>query len=282
MERRSALLVAAVCAGAAMASACGSSTTLASQLAPTAGVTLSSLTIAMNTPAVGGTVPATAIATFSNASTSAVTTGFTSDSPSVATVTSSGQVTGVAIGDVTISVDYQGQHASKKVHVLPSFNGIFSGTYVVGSCVDTGGFHNDDPAQDFCTDFTAGRVLSVAVQNTQSNDLTTLTGLFALGAAQGSGNGTISATGTLTYAGQVVSGTTRMDFRNWTAISPTPGRVTGSFDMVWTDSTVTGSGTITCTNMDMTRQGSAASLPLISLPAPTDLRSMVLGRLSRR
>jgi len=58
--------------------------------------------------------------------------------------------------------------------------------------------------------------------------------------------------------------------------------VTGSFDMVWTDSTVTGSGTITCTNMDMTRQGSAASLPLISLPAPTDLRSMVLGRLSRR
>lgn len=281
MERRGALLFAAVCVSAALASACGSSNSLASQLAPSGSTTLASLTIAVNPPSVGGGIQASATATFSNGSTTPVASGFTSDTPSVATVTGGGAVTGVAIGDATISVDYQGMRASKKIHVLPSYNGIFVGTYLVGTCVATGNFHNDDPAQDFCTEFTAGRALSVLVQNTQSNDLTTLTGLFALGGAQGSGTGAISQTGTLTYTGSVVAGTTRMDFRNFTAISPAPGRVTGSFDMVWTDSTITGSGVITCTNMDMTRQSSAASLPVISLPFPTDLRSMVLGRISR-
>jgi hypothetical protein len=283
MDRRCALLAVTVCLGSALASACGSSPSLASQLAPSTTLTVTALSIALNTPSVGGSAPATALATFSNGSTTPVSSGFGSDTPSVATVTSAGQVTGVAIGDVTIFVDFQGQRASKKVHVLPSYNGLFTGTYAVGTCVGTGDFTNSDPAQNFCTEFTAGRVLSIAVQNAQSSDLTTLTGLFALGGAQGSGIGTISSTGTLTYTGAVVGGTTRMDFRNWTATSPTPGRITGAFDMVWTDSTLTGSATITCTNMDMTRQGSAASLPILSLPVSNPgLRWLVLGTVPRR
>ena len=83
--------------------------------------------------------------------------------------------------------------------------------------------------------------------------MTTLTGLFLLGGLQGSGSGTISAAGTLSYTGVVVAGTSRMDFRNWTATSPAPGRITGSFDMVWIDSASPGTGIVTCKNMDMTR-----------------------------
>ena len=280
MQRRLALCVSVVCAAAALSSACGSSTSLASQLAPSGSTTVSSLTIAVNPPSVGAGIQASATATFSNGSTTPVASGFTSDTPSVATVTGGGAVTGVAIGDATISVDYQGMRASKKIHVLPSYSGTFVGTYIVNTCTESGGFVNADPTLDFCAAFTTGRVLQTAVQNTQSADLTTLTGLFLLGGLQGSGSGTVSPTGTLTYTGAVVVGTTRMDFRNWTATSPTPGRITGSFDMVWGDSATAGSGIVTCTGMDMTRQASASAISATPSLTPFHLSwQSLLGRI---
>ena len=54
----------------------------------------------------------------------------------LATVTSAGAITGVSIGDVTISVDYQGFKASKKVRVLPNYGGVF---------VDPTGTDGDNP-----------------------------------------------------------------------------------------------------------------------------------------
>jgi hypothetical protein len=209
-------------------------------------------------------VQATATATFSNGSSSPIASGFGTDTPSVATVSSTGGVTGVSIGDVTIFVDYQGMRASKRMRVLPGYGGTFVGTYAVGTCVATGGFFSTDPAENFCTEFTTGRQLSIAMQSAQSADLTAVTGQFALGNAVGTGTGTISSAGTLTYSGAIAfaGDTTRMDLRNWTATSPTPGRIAGSFEMVWTDSTVTGSGIITATNMDMIRQSASFSQPV--------------------
>jgi hypothetical protein len=264
MQHRLALWVSAVSCAAALSSACGSSSSLGSQLAPS-GVTVTSLAISVVTPSVGGGAQATATATFSNGSTSPVASGFGGDSPSVATVTSAGVVTGVAIGDVTIFVDYQGMRASKKVHVLPSYSGISVGTYMVDTCAATGGFVTTDPATNFCTEFTADRMLQIAMQNTQSADLTTVTGAFLLGGLQGTGSGTVSPTGTLTYSGAVILGSERMDFRNWTATSPSPGRMVGSFEMVFTDTAMAGQGVVTCKNMDMTRQVSA--LAFSSAPA---------------
>ncbi len=258
----------AVCVCSALASACGSSSSLGSQLTPS-GVTVSSLAIFVNPPSVGGGAQATATATFSNGSTSPVASGFGTDTPSVATAATGGAITGVSVGDVTIFVDYQGMRASKKVRVLPSYAGAYLGTYTIGSCVATGGFVSTDPAANFCTEFTTGRVLQMALQNTQSADLTTVTGLFRLGSLQGSGNGTISSVGALAYAGAVVGSTTRMDFRNFSATSPAPGRIAGSFDQVWTDSANTGSAIVTCTNMDMTRQSSA----LATAAAPLAVRA---------
>jgi hypothetical protein len=285
MQRRLALWMSVVSTAAALSSACGSSSSLASNLAPSGAVTLASLTITLNTPSVGAGTQATATATFSNGSTSAVASGFTSDTPSVATVTASGAVTGVSIGDATISVDYQGMRASKKIHVLPSYSGTFAGTYTVSDCTETGGFVNSDPTQDFCTGV-IGLVGGIAIQSTQSADLTLLTGLFQLGNVVGSGSGTVSSSGTLSYAGGVVipSSTTRLDFLNWVASSPTPGHITGSFEVVFTDTTITGQGVLICSNLDMTRQASAASMPLSTLISPTnaDWRSLILGQVRHR
>jgi len=150
-------------------------------------------------------------------------------------------------------------HASKKVHVLPSYSGTFVGTYSVTACSETGGFVSTNPDDDFCTGL-VGLTGSIAIQSTQPADLTTLTGLFQLGGVVGNGSGTVSPTGVLTYTGSATSGTTRLDFRNFSATSPAPGRIAGSFELVFTDSTLTGQGVITGSNLSMTRQASAAAI----------------------
>lgn len=266
---------------AALASGCGSKTTLADQLTPTTGLTATALALSLSTPPVGGSVQAVATATYSNGSTGAVNTGFSSDTPSVATSTGTGRVSGVAIGDVTIAVDYQGLRATKKVHVLPSYAGTFSGTYVVASCTQTDGFA--DPTVNICGSVTPGLPLSVAFQHTASDDLSTITGQFVIFGFGGSGTGTVSPTGALAYTGALVGTTTRMDFRNFTATSPEAGHVVGSFESVWTDSTITGQALIVATNLDMTRVSSAASVPM-SFGASTrsaglrDFTAMILRR----
>jgi hypothetical protein len=241
MQRALLLRFSAACLCVAVSSACGSSKSLADQLSPSA-TTLTALTITFNTPAVGGSVQATATATFSNGSTSPVSSGFGSDTPTVATISSSGSVTGVAVGDVTIFVDYQGMRATKRVRVLPSYAGIFVGTYTVNGCIATGDFAGTEP-DDLCVVFSNQRVLQIATNSTQAGDLTTLTGQFALGGLLGNGTGAISPSGGLTYSGAVVIGTARMDFRNFVATSPTPGRFVGSFEMIWSDTTLSGTGT---------------------------------------
>lgn len=257
----------------ALASACGSSNSLGNQLSPSGGVSVTGLTLTFNTPTVGSGVQAIATATFSNGSTTPIASGFGTDTPAVATVSSTGGITGVSIGDVTIFVDYQGQRASKRVRVLPGYGGTFVGSYMVNTCVGTGGFVSADPAEDFCTVFTSGLVLSIAMQSSQSTDLTTLTGQFVLGNALGSGAGTISPAGVLTYSGAIAftGDTARMDFRNFTATSPAPGRIAGSFEMVWTDSTVSGSGIVTCTNLDLVRQSAVLAPP----STPQGIRSVL-------
>ena len=81
------------------------------------------------------------IATLSSGTTVTLSSGYSSSNPNVATASAAGVITGVAIGDATISVDYQSFHAEKKIHVLPNYNGIFVGNYTIDTCVDSLGFN---------------------------------------------------------------------------------------------------------------------------------------------
>jgi hypothetical protein len=262
----------AVCLCSLWVSGCEKSPSLADQLSPSSGVTVESLTITVNPPPVGRTVQASARATFSNGASTAIAGGFVSDTPGVATATTGGLITGVAVGDVTISLDYSGAHASKTVHVLPAYDGIWAGTYVIDSCTQTEGFET----ANFCGPFTAGLSATIAFSSTQVADLTTITGQFALGSALGVGNGTVSPTGTLTYNGAITGTTTRMELRNFTAMSPSVGRMTGSFEQVWTDSATSGQALVVCRNLDVTRTSApaAAALSTPSSPAPKSLTGL--------
>ncbi len=251
VRRRSVLVWGMAGLAVALSAACGSKP---APLSPSLGVsTITNITLSVRVAGVGSTVQQAGMLTLSNGHTVEAPSGYASDTPSVATITPSGAMTGISIGDMTISVDYQGFHASQKVRVLPSYSGIFEGTYTLDRCTDSGGFTDTG----FCASFPAGWVGYLAMSNAQSADLTSLTGAFKFDqstqAPVGTSTGTISSSGDLTYAGALVSGTTRIEFRNFSAASTSAGHITGHFEIVETDSTLTGSGVMTCTIADLAR-----------------------------
>jgi hypothetical protein len=211
--------------------------------------TVTGLTISVNPPGIGSTVSAGATATLSSGATAPISQGFTTDTPSVATITSAGAITGLSIGDVTVSVDYQGFRASKKVRVLPSYNGIYSGTYTLDACTPTGAFAD----QNFCSQFATGSTLQIALNNVQSLDLTTMTSQFLLGQLLGNATATIASNGGLTYSGSAVTGTTTIAVQNFSGSAPAVGQIAGTFQVLWTDSTITGNMVWKCTITSMTR-----------------------------
>ena len=246
--------------GAAVA--CGSSSG-GSALAPSGVSTITGLTLTVNPPGVGATVNATATAQLSSGTAAPITSGFTSDASAVATVTSAGAITGVSIGDVSITVTYQGFTASKKVRVLPNYNGTYSGSYTIDTCTETGAF----ATEGLCAQFAAHATLPLAFLNQQSADLTTISGQFALGSLVGTGTGAISSTGVLTYAGAYITGTGRIALQNFTGAAPAVGQISGHFEQLWTDSTSTGQLFLACTIHDLTRVSGgvvAAALPSAS------------------
>ena len=245
---------------AAGAAACGGSSG-GSPLSPSALSTITGITLAVNPPGVGATVLATATVSLSSGNSTTVSTGFASDTTSVATVTSAGAITGVSIGDVTISVDYQGFKASKKVRVLPNYGGVFSGGYSIDRCVDTGDFL----AQGYCANLISNATLPIAFNNVQSPDLTSMTSQFALGSLVGTGTGAIAPNGALTYTGSFQSGTSRIDLQNFAGGSPAVGQISGRFEQTWTDTVMAGQLFMTCTIQSLLRTsgGSApAGLPV--------------------
>jgi hypothetical protein len=236
---------------ALVASACGSSSTLA----PSTVGTITGITLTVNPPGVGTSSSALATVSLSTGTTVPVLSGFASDTPSVATITTAGVMTGVSIGDVTISIDYQGFKASKKVRVLPNYGGTFLGTYTFDACTDTGGYTGGNSCASILPTYPLGTTFQIGLSNTQSADLTSMTGQFLLGQLLGNSAGTVSSTGDLTYTGSIVSSSTwRMDFQNFTGGSPSVGHIGGHFQAVWTDTASPGSSVWSCTIVDLVRQ----------------------------
>jgi hypothetical protein len=88
----------------------------------------------------GPPVTATATATLSNGQTEAVTTGWRSDAPTIASVTDAGAVSGLANGEANITVSRGGQQASKRIRVAPNYDGSWQGSLRITGCFDWGLF----------------------------------------------------------------------------------------------------------------------------------------------
>jgi hypothetical protein len=198
--------------------------------------------------------------TFSATPTTGVTWG--GDNPAVATVdASTGVVTGIATGKVTIWAQNSAGRTTRLLSVLPSYNGKWSGSYALIGCQSTGDF----TAIDFCGMFFQGEVLNMGFDLTQSRDQ--VTGSFSLGDLLGTlsastvngTDGSLPLTGSSTTADGLV-----IQMQNLRATSPSPGTMKGSFDQVWGLPGATGTGRLACEIRDVTRTSGAPTVRFLS------------------
>lgn len=166
----------------------------------TPGPTPTSITVTSLGPnlLIGVAETFTATLVMSNGTTQTLTGGtWGSDTPGVATVNAStGAATGVARGDVSIFVDAQGLRGSKRLTVIPSYTGIWVGTYLVSACTASGGLLLSP--NDMCTILPVGSTPPVAFNLTHNP--TTVSGLTALGGVLSAGfTGVLATNGALTF-----------------------------------------------------------------------------------
>ena len=178
------------------------------------------------------------------------------DSPSVATVdATTGAVTGVGTGRVTIWAENSGGRATRLLRVLPSYNGKWSGSYSLTGCQASGDF----ASIEFCGSFFQGQILNMGFDLTQSRDQ--VTGTFSLGDLLGtlassvvSDDGSLPLTGVISYEGLVIQ------LQNLRATSPSAGTMKGQFDQVWGAPDASGTGRLVCDIRDVTRMSGAPTM----------------------
>ena len=185
------------------------------------------------------------------------------DAPQVATVDSTtGRVTGVGIGRVTIWAENSGGRTTRLLRGLPSYAGSWQGSYAITGCQSTGTM----AVIGFCGNFFQGQVLNMQLQIEQTEDR--VSGTFALGGNAGSLNSaTVAEGGILPLTGLFTSsnGTIRLD--NARLESATAGTITGRFDQTWTISGATGFGILSCEIRNLTRTSGG---PTFLAPASTE------------
>ena len=213
-----------VCVALAMLSGCSSGSNGGNPSGPGTPVTTTALAITLaDIVLAGNTATATATATLSNGQTQAVTAGFRSDAQSVATVTDSGTVTGVANGEATITVAAGGREATKRIRVAPNYAGSWSGQQRITSCTATGDFIG------IC-EYEGGFIgvnFPIALTARQAGDLT-VSGEFTVeGVPFPTFTTAIDAQGAIAFAGSAsMDGIT--DDASWQMHSAEPRRATGT------------------------------------------------------
>jgi hypothetical protein len=159
-----------------LTAACGGSSTAPTPQVSTTGVTVTLPAIAK----VGESQQASATAARSDGSSQAVSAGFQSDAPSVASVTDGGLVTGQANGQANIFVVKDGRQGSKLLRVVPDYQGSWSGRYTIATCTSDGIIRS---AGGCTTSFGVGSSLQITAQLTQTADV--VTGTISFGSLTG-------------------------------------------------------------------------------------------------
>lgn len=199
----------------------------------------------------------TATVTLSNGTTQALTGGtWSSDATGVATVVAgTGAVTAIGSGDVTLIVDAQGVRGTKRIRAVPSYQGIWFGTYTVNTCVQTGDFVD----ANLCgtTLIVGSNTLEAALNLTQSiaaiSGQTRLGGIFS-----DTLTGTVGTDGSLSFqVGATLQGFATRITQAWQLNITQVGRMTGSLTQTWTDPALTGQMVVATTLNNFVPTGQA-------------------------
>jgi len=141
----------------------------------------------------------TATATLSNGTTQTVTPAWTSSSPAVATVDSTGRVDGLTHGSTNLAASYQGANASKTVNIRQNYGGNWSGTYAIQACDQSGIFATIRWCQELGG---VGATLPFSLALTQSgNNRDEISGTISHGSLAGNTSGNVTGDGRLVIGG---------------------------------------------------------------------------------
>jgi hypothetical protein len=174
---------------------------------------------------------------------------WSSDAPNVATVDSTGRVTGVDSGSATISVEFQARKATKMVRVLPNYGGNWTGSYTVTNCTQTEEFET----MPFCGSggIQIGDILPLSLQFTQAVDILSGTTGLSLLVSDPIGPIAIPGNGQPTVVAVFHSDPVQIDV-TWSLSMITAGHVEGTVAQTWTAAGMNGSGTVSGTLSDTT------------------------------
>ena len=190
------------------------------------------------------------------------------DSPQVATVDqTTGRVTGVGNGRVTIWAENEGGRTTRLLRSLPSFAGGWRGNYTIQDCQSNGIF----AAIAFCnTNFRQGQSLSMTLSLSQADDRITSGGV-ALGSITGSlTSTTIGEDGQIRLAGTLTplpGNSIRVSIENMRLESPNAGVIQGQYEQVWSDTTLSGTARVYGRIESLTRESGGSTLRLTAPPS---------------
>jgi hypothetical protein len=236
-------LVPAISALAVVASCSGAATT------PTPvpiSITISSSAGYM---VLGETETFTAAITFSNGVSQALANGtWSSDSPALASVgASTGLVSSIGAGDVTIFVDAQGLRGTKRISVLPEYQGDWTGVYAMTACDDTGQWSS---FVIICENFGVGTKLPVTMRLSQKG--ATITGQTIVGGFTSESFTTTALAGGGLEFEATYQGPSRRIRQAW-KLRITGRNFTGTVVQTWTDTSLTGHMRLSGTLVTMSR-----------------------------
>jgi hypothetical protein len=200
----------------------------------------------------------TATATRLDGSNTAVTQ-WSTDTASVMSVdAASGLATGVAAGGATLSASYEGVVQTRLIRVVPDYGGVWSGSFRVTSCSDSGNY-----AEAKWCEAAMSRVIPLMLSLTQTRDA--VAGTITIDDHTGTTVGPIAENGQITLSGAAVSGSSTMTIVSWSTNSGSPGWMAGTFSISTSSSSLSGNALMNCELTTMTKEATA---PAVGLRAP--------------
>jgi hypothetical protein len=198
---------------------------------------------------IGFTEQMSATTTLSNGTTQAAAGTWGSDSTSMATISSSGLVTGEGPGEATIYFDVtSGPRGTKRIRALPSYAGAWTGTYLVMTCTQSGAF----VLANFCRDYADS--LPFTLDLTQSQDQ--VTGTFLLGEIQfGRTTASVSLNGDLSLASTSATNSAKSISAILTISSALPLQWVGTVSHSWLGNQIGDAASVTGTITSASRRG---------------------------
>ena len=201
------------------------------------------------------------------------------DTPGIATVSSTGVVTARAAGEATIFADVN-PRGSVRIRVLPHFQGTWAGSERVTACEESGVF-----AGSLCGDFPVGTIFDHGSKFRQNDTAVDAEIIFADSTAKMSAG--IGIDGLLALPTAPVlpeDPDVILETRNWRSRTDEPSRMTGSYEWYFTHRRSSGSARQVYELQNVTRSSTATSLGATRQlgGSKTDMLQRVRRQIERR